>query len=280
MLILLSNAYALENVKEDAPVYPQGNLTQPSKEEIRVLMTVFAPLFYFHPQEEFFPSSVIWFFDNGAMVFDPSPRAIINNGEDLPRNGTVDDAHLDLPADKDLREKVKRGSVADAVAYIHAKPSLGGTYTDLVIWLFYPFNGGSAFQFGKFTFSLGIIGERVGDWEHVTLRVNNYQGVLNISIPTWKGQMSSSVGLVDDAAKSDNVFDMLASPSSYELVSDDNGVDYSTPPPWLDYTGRWGPKVSYKLKDPATAEEMDVAIGEVGYSIRFEDVSSDKTVLK
>ena len=29
------------------------------------------------------------------------------------------------------------------------------------------------------------------------------------------------------------------------------------------------------------AEEMDVAIGEeVGYSIRFEDVSSDKTVLK
>nr|GEV91521.1 vacuolar protein sorting-associated protein 62 [Tanacetum cinerariifolium] len=50
-----------------------------------------------------------------------------------------------------------------------------------------------------------------------------------------------------------NVFDMLASPSSYELVSDDNGVDYSTPPPWLDYTGRWGPKVSYKLKDPATA---------------------------
>ncbi|GKE20663.1 putative vacuolar protein sorting-associated protein 62 [Tanacetum coccineum] len=77
------------------------------------------------------------------------PRAIINDGEDLPRNGTVDDAYLDLPADTDLKEKVKRGSVADTVAYIHAKPSPGG-----------------------------IIGERVGDWEHITLRLDSYRGVL------------------------------------------------------------------------------------------------------
>ena len=38
----------------------------------------------------------------------------------------IDDAYLDLPADYNLKDKVKRGSLTDAVAYIHAKPALGG----------------------------------------------------------------------------------------------------------------------------------------------------------
>ena len=67
---------------------------------------------------------------------------------------------------------MKRGSLTDAVAYIHAKLDLGGTCSDLVIWFYYPFNGPSVFQFGEFTISV------IGTWEHISLRINNYDGIL------------------------------------------------------------------------------------------------------
>ncbi|PWA47033.1 O-methyltransferase, family 3, S-adenosyl-L-methionine-dependent methyltransferase [Artemisia annua] len=62
---------------------------------------------------------------------------------------------------------------------------------------------------------------------------------------------SFAVRLVDEAAKSDRVFDILASPSSYEIVSLDYGADNIVSPPWLDYTGRWGPTVNAYWKEEA-----------------------------
>ncbi|GKC63586.1 putative vacuolar protein sorting-associated protein 62 [Tanacetum coccineum] len=298
----------LKMAKKDA------NSTHPTIEQIKVMITAFAPLVYFHPDEEFFPSSVTWFFNNGAQVFDPSPHAIINDGEFLPRNGTIDDSFLDLPFDQSLKYKVKRGSLSDAVAYIHAKPA--PTFTDIVIWLYYPFNGGSKFQVGPYTLNLGRIGEHVGDWEHIRLRIENYSGVLqsiylsqhakgewipadkfeyingrpvvyaslhdhaHYSAPTKKihfnaeelvdpndkqrlirevkrvyprtsSQVYFAFGPLDEAEKSNHVFDILASPSSYAIVSVDNCAENVVPPPWLDYTGRWGPKITYAWKEEA-----------------------------
>ncbi|KAJ0789801.1 putative vacuolar protein sorting-associated protein [Helianthus annuus] len=106
------------------------------------------------------------------------PSLVINDGDNLPNNGGADDAFLDLPSDQPNKERVKKGFLSDAVVYIHVKSALGGTCTDLAIWLYYPFNRGGKFQLGPFTIDLGMIGEHVSDWEHITLRVDNFHGNL------------------------------------------------------------------------------------------------------
>ena len=290
---------------------------QPNPQQIQAMIDTYAPLVYFHPNEEFFPSSVEWFFENGAKLYqlgkDPSP--VFKNGENLPNKGSVDDAHLDLPSDESEKDRVKKGSLPDASAYIHVKSVLGGTFTDLAIWLYYPFNGGAKFQLGPFTIPLGKLGEHVGDWEHITLRIENYSGKLtqiylsqhakgvwvdasefefiNGTRPVvyaslhghshykapnknthWAaGELDSGdkqmlmdsftatyprksffhwgFGLRDDTDKGGNVLD-IAAKSSYQVSATYNNSGYSMPPYWLDYTGRWGPKVSYDT----TAEVM------------------------
>ncbi|GJU01052.1 vacuolar protein sorting-associated protein 62 [Tanacetum coccineum] len=293
---------------------------RPTIEQIKSMISAYAPLIYFHPDEEYFPSSVSWFFKNGGLIVDPKPHLITNNGDSLPRNGQLDSAFLDLPSDQAIHDKVKKGSLSDAVAYIHAKPGVTGNYTDIIIWLYYPFNGAAKLQLGPFTVPLGKAGEHVSDWEHMRLRIDNVSGKLesiylsqhakgkwlqanefeyingrpvvyaslhahalyNAAVKTIhynakdlldasEKQMlirefksvyprkstlfSFAVGPVDEAAKSDSVFDILASPSSYEIVSLDYGADNIVPPPWLDYTGRWGPTINAYWK-----EEVKMAI--------------------
>ncbi|GKE81228.1 vacuolar protein sorting-associated protein 62, partial [Tanacetum coccineum] len=108
--------------------------TRPTIEQIKTMITHFAPLIYFHPDEEYFPSSVPWFFKNGAQLFDPKPHGITNNGDNLPRNGS---------------------------------------YTDIVVWLYYPFNVLAKLQLGPFIIPLGKAGHHVSDWEHMRLRIDN-----------------------------------------------------------------------------------------------------------
>ena len=151
---------------------------RPTIEQIKTMITAFAPLIYFHPDEEYFPSSVPWFFKNGGQLFDPKPHPITNDGDNLPRNGNLDSAFLDLPSDQPLHDTVKKGSLADAVAYIHAKPVVTGSYTDIVIWLYYPFNGPAKLQLGPFIIPLGKAGQHVSDWEHMRLRIDNLSGSL------------------------------------------------------------------------------------------------------
>ncbi|KAF5808084.1 putative vacuolar protein sorting-associated protein [Helianthus annuus] len=285
----------------------------PNSLQIRTMINAYAPWVYFHPDEQYFPSSVLWFFEHGAELHqrDQPPRLVINDGDNLPNNGTADDAFLDLPQDQPSKERLQKGFLADAVAYIHVKPALGGTCTDLAIWLYYPFNGGERFQLGPHTINLGKIGEHVSDWEHITLRVENFHGTLHgvylsqhakgnwftpsefelmngtrpvvyaslhghahYSTPTsfihTPENLDSSVirmlydefqmmndsrkssfvkkdsvvgfGVRDDTAKSKNLMDIA---STYNVVC----VDYMKLgiEPWLDYTGRWGPKITYDI---------------------------------
>lgn len=55
---------------------------------------------------------------------------------------------------------------------------LGATFTDIAIWVFYPFNGAAKAKLEIINVSLGKIGEHIGDWEHLTLRVSNFNGEL------------------------------------------------------------------------------------------------------
>nr|XP_043611758.1 uncharacterized protein LOC122583418 [Erigeron canadensis] len=284
----------------------------PNSEQIRAMIHTYAPWVYFHPDEEFFPSSVSWFFLNGVELHQMGQGIwpIMENGDNLPTNGSINDAFLDLPSDESKKNEVKKGYLASAMAYIHVKPAFGGTFTDLAIWIFYPFNGGGKFQLGPFTINLGKIGEHVGDWEHITLRIDNFRGILkeiylsqhskgkwvsaiefefingtrpivyaslhghthyntpsyhlhsvvkidstdvqmlydeyfklnkdSSKIPIVNGEKFAGFGARDDTAKSDNVMDVA---SSYNVVC----VDYKAfeLKPWLKYTGRWGPKITY-----------------------------------
>ncbi|GJR20511.1 vacuolar protein sorting-associated protein 62 [Tanacetum coccineum] len=54
---------------------------RPSIEQIKSMISAYAPLIYFHPHEEYFPSSVSWFFKSGAQIFDPKPHMITNDAK-------------------------------------------------------------------------------------------------------------------------------------------------------------------------------------------------------
>ncbi|MFS7950524.1 putative vacuolar protein sorting-associated protein [Helianthus anomalus] len=67
---------------------------------------------------------------------------------------------------------------------------------------------------------------------------------------TFKEESFFGFGARDDVAKGDNVMDIA---STYNVIC----VDYmeSGIEPWLDYTGRWGPKITYEF----TEEMMIIA---------------------
>ncbi|KAK9125757.1 hypothetical protein Scep_014603 [Stephania cephalantha] len=108
-----------------------------------------------------------------------NPIPIDPTGSNLPQGGPNDNTYwLDLPIDNAAKEKVKKGDLSSCEAYFHIKPMLGATFTDLAVWFFYPFNGPTRAKVEFVNIPLGRIGEHVGDWEHMTLRVSNFTGEL------------------------------------------------------------------------------------------------------
>ncbi|XP_057869130.1 hypothetical protein At1g04090-like [Cryptomeria japonica] len=155
----------------------------PSLEEVHSIIAIYGPTIFFHPDEIYFPSSVAWFFKNGALLYkrgSSTPEAIAEDGSNLPQGGGADEEYwIDLPTDSAKAEMMRRGDLESAEVYIHVKSVLGGTFTDVVMWVFYPFNGPATLQLlGAVSLPLSKIGEHVGDWEHVTLRIDNFRGEL------------------------------------------------------------------------------------------------------
>ncbi|KAM7476634.1 hypothetical protein LguiB_023877 [Lonicera macranthoides] len=268
----------------------KANLSfMPNAQQIQALVQAYSPWIYLHPDEHYLPSTVNWYFQNGALLYkkgeETKPIAIDPNGSNLPQGGSNDGAYwLDLPIDEKAKEKVKRGNLDDAGAYLHIKPMFGGTFTDVQIWVFYPFNGPARAKVEIINVSLGKIGEHVGDWEHVTLRVSNFTGELRSvffsehSGGTWVDafnlefkdgnkpvtyaslhghaffpkaglflQGNGGIGIRNDTAKSNMVMDTGL---RFSVVA----ADYLLPlgvvePPWLNYNREWGPKISYDIDE-------------------------------
>ncbi|GLT92722.1 hypothetical protein SLE2022_105460 [Rubroshorea leprosula] len=309
-----TNLACLKNTKSDFSYMP--NLPQ-----IEVLFRAYAPWIYFHPDEKYFASSVSWFFMNGALLYkkgeESNPVSIESTGSNLPQGGSNDGAYwlelpvdggeesnpvsieptgsnlpqggsndgaywLDLPVDGGEKERVKRGDLSSSQAYLHVKPMLGATFTDIAVWVFYPFNGPARAKVEFVNVDLGKIGEHVGDWEHVTLRISNFNGELcsvyfskhsggswfssselefqggnkPVSYASLHGhamyskpglvlQGSGNIGIRNDTAKSKMLMD---TGGQFSVVAADHLGSTVTEPPWLNYFREWGPKINYNIE--------------------------------
>ncbi|VVA20339.1 PREDICTED: Vacuolar [Prunus dulcis] len=263
-----------------------SHIYMPNLTQIEALLEVYSPLIYLHPDEVYLPSSVGWFFSNGALLYKKQGDAVAiePTGSNLPQGGSNDGSYwLDLPVDKGSSERVKKGDLPDCQVYLHIKPMMGSTFTDIAIWVFYPFNGPARAKVEFFNISLGKIGEHVGDWEHLTLRVSNFTGELwrvffsQHSGGSWVDasqlefengnkavgyaslhghalypkaglvlQGSGGIGIRNDTAKSKKALD---TGRSLLLVSAEYLGSAVTEPPWLNYSRKWGPNISYDIAD-------------------------------
>ncbi|CAN6485825.1 unnamed protein product [Victoria cruziana] len=276
----------------------------PSLNQIHALIRNYGPTVFFHPDEIYLPSAVSWFFENGALLCRRGytmAEAIDSNGSNLPCDGSNDGEYwIDLPCD-DRRHYVKLGNIENAELYVHVKPVLAGTFTDIAMWVFCPFNGPATLKIGLKSISLGKIGQHVGDWEHFTLRINNFTGELwsiyysqhssgewvaaydleyiegnkaavyssrngHASFPRpgvyLQGSSRLGIGIRNDAARSDLYVD---SSVKYKIVSaeylGDGGIEE---PCWINYMREWGPKVTYNSR-----AELEKIIGLLPVTVRF-----------
>ncbi|OIV92523.1 hypothetical protein TanjilG_02286 [Lupinus angustifolius] len=256
--------------------------SMPNLPQIESLIKAYSPFMYLHPNEKYQCSSINWYFTNGALLYKKeeksNPIPIDPRGSNLPQGGTNDGAYwLDLPLDKTNKERVKKGDFKTTQAYIHVKPMFGGTFTDLAMWVFYPFNGPAKAKVVVINIPLGMIGDHIGDWEHVTLRISNFDGGLKKvyfsqhSSGQWvdaselefqsgnklvaysslnghalypkiglvlQGVSEVGIGVRNDASKSDMVIDFGL---GFEIVSGDYLGSEIIEPPWLNYLRKWGP---------------------------------------
>ncbi|KAI7750832.1 hypothetical protein M8C21_008213 [Ambrosia artemisiifolia] len=260
--------------------------SMPNLAQIKALVQEYSPRLYFHPSETYLPSSTTWYFSNGVLLYhvgdESNPIPVEPTGSNLPQGGSNDGTYwLDLPVEETERERVKKGDLQSCEVYIHVKPMLGATFSDIVIWVFYPFNGPSTAKLGLIDVPLGKIGEHVGDWEHMTMRISNFNGVLyrvyfaQHSGGTWVDttslefqpgtnnfigysslhghatyhvpgvvlQGTDVVGIRNDTSKSDMFLDVG---TAYSIMAAQY-IDSVIEPPWLNYARKWGPKITYEL---------------------------------
>lgn len=259
----------------------------PDLTQVNAILAAYSPQVYIHPNEPYLPSSVTWFFENGALLYQKgsqTPTPVAADGSNLPQGGGNDGGYwLDLPADNS-QERVKKGDLASAKAYVQAKPMLGATVTDLAVWFFYPFNGPARAKVGPLTIPLGKIGQHVGDWEHLTLRVSNFSGELlrmyfsQHSAGTWvdasqleyldggnkpvayaslhghafypkeglvlQGDSKLGIGIRNDCAKGSR---MDTGGGRCDVVSAEYLGGAVAEPAWLGFEREWGPREEYDI---------------------------------
>ncbi|KAI3470413.1 hypothetical protein Pfo_027076 [Paulownia fortunei] len=277
----------------------------PNLDQIHALIKHYGPTLYFHPDEAYLPSSVSWFFKNGALLYKQGRDkgvAIDSKGSNLPGGGRNDrEFWLDLPDDVDARDYVRSGNIESAELYIHVKPACGGTFTDIAMWVFCPFNGPATIKAGLWNYTFSRIGQHVGDWEHFTLRLSNFSGELwsiyfsehsggewldaselefiegnkpivyaskngHASFPHEgcyiQGSSKLGIGARNDCAKSKYSVDSSA---KYQIVAAEYlGDELVTEPHWLQYMREWGPTVVYD-----SLSEVEKILKHLPFFVRF-----------
>ncbi|XP_076906898.1 hypothetical protein At1g04090-like [Bidens hawaiensis] len=279
--------------------------SMPNLNQAHALVKYYGPRMYFHPDEVYLPSSVSWFFENGALLYkkgEPEGQPIDPTGSNLPKGGCNDGEYwIDLPKDHSTEKKIKRGNLESAKVYVHVKPALGGTFTDIQMWVFSPFNGPGCLKIGLMNYQLSRVGQHVGDWEHVTLRISNFTGELwsvylsQHSAGVWvdptelefvegnktivyasrnghanyphpgdvlQGSGSLRIGIRNTVAFSDYYLD---SSQSYEIVAAEYlGDGVVNEPCWLQYMRKWGPTTVHDSR-----AEMTRTLNRLPETIRY-----------
>ena len=277
----------------------------PNLDQIHALIKHYGPTVFFHPDEVYLPSSVQWFFKNGALLYQDGNQKgepIDYQGLNLPSGGENDGAFwIDLPNDDEARGNLKFGNLESAELYVHVKPAMGGTFTDIMMWVFCPFNGPATLKVGLMSIAMSKIGEHVGDWEHFTLRVSNFTGELwsmffsqhsggewvdpfnlefiegnkptvysskngHASFPhpgTYlQGSSKLGIGVRNDAARSKFIVD---SSTKYQIIAAGYlGDGIIQEPCWLEYMREWGPTIVYDSRS-----ELDKLIDLLPLFVRF-----------
>ncbi|KAI5069235.1 hypothetical protein GOP47_0015536 [Adiantum capillus-veneris] len=289
---LCSSSSSVNSGTEDATSEPRLQDSSlalsglPSLQQLKSLIRTYGPIIYFHPKEQYFPASVHWFFGKGALLCSKGQIArtwIVGDGSNLPAGGFDDGEYwIDLPSDG-TADEVRIGNLPTATVYAHAK-QMFGAFTDIALWVFYPFNGAARAKFEVIDLDLGKMGEHVSDWEHVTLRIDNLTGKLSkvffsqhsggvwidptdleyagkkfVVYASRSGHASyphpglvlqgdHGVGLRNDADKSQYFLDAS---QKFEIISADYLGFGNAPeePAWLQFMRKWGPKLDYNSKD-------------------------------
>ncbi|PKI39098.1 uncharacterized protein LOC116208562 [Punica granatum] len=277
----------------------------PNLDQVHALIGHYGPTVFFHPDESYLPSSVEWFFKNGALLYEDGKEKgerIKYDGSNLPCGGCNDgEFWIDLPEEDDSRDFLISGNLDSAELYVHVKPALGGTFTDIVMWVFCPFNGPATLKVGPVSIVMSRVGQHVGDWEHYTLRVSNFTGELwsmyfsehsgggwvdaseieyiernrpivysskygHASFPhpgTYlQGSSKLGIGMRNDTARS-NIF--IDSSVRYRIIAAEYlGGGVVSEPCWLQYMREWGPTVIYDSRS-----ELDKVINLLPIFVRF-----------
>ncbi|KAB2058855.1 hypothetical protein ES319_A11G262800v1, partial [Gossypium barbadense] len=261
----------------------------PNLDQIHALIKHYCATVFFHPNEDCMPSSVQWFFKNGALLYKDGKvngEPIEYLGSNLPSGGTNDGAFwIDLPRDDNARKNVRNESLESAELYVHVKPGLGGTFTDIVMWIFCPFNGPANLKIELMNIQMNKIGQHVGDWEHFTLRISNFTGEL------WQVYFSQHSGgewvdafnlefiegnkpIVYSSKHGHASFPhpgiylqgkyFVDSSTRYQIVAAEYLGGVVTEPCWLQYMREWGPTIVYDSRS-----KLDKIISLLPLFVRF-----------
>ncbi|KAG6399706.1 hypothetical protein SASPL_141187 [Salvia splendens] len=188
------------------------------------LFRAYAPYLYLHPDEEYLPSSVDWFFSNGTLLYmkgeESRPVRIEPGGANLPKGGDPAGLYwLDLPADQGGRDGVSYGHIASAEVYVHFKPGVENMmFTDI------QYSGGKWVDASLLHFESG---NRFAWYSSRNGHAGNDETGLYLQ-GLWNG-----FGIRNDWARSNKV---VASEGEAEAVAE---------PPWLSYGSKWGPTKHY-----------------------------------
>jgi hypothetical protein len=219
-----------------------------------------APKIYLHPGERFYPSSLEYFFPNVNMTnrYGKKVPASYQEVPLRPSNLAMKDefksyflmSKQKLKCDSCIDPTFFRGQnpskVSVPVYTIFSKKS--ETITDIVYFLFYPYNRGKRVCIGLYTDWGGCaggystFGHHVGDWEHMTIRLKNNR-------PTKIFLASHDKGKVLDMHSHNNqatefrgthpiVYSAKGSHGLYEKAGSYNYKSLAGGDSLIDYTGK------------------------------------------
>ncbi|KAG0490327.1 hypothetical protein HPP92_007190 [Vanilla planifolia] len=248
-------------------------LSMPNLDQIHALIKHYGPTVFFHPKEIYFPSSVSWFFQNGAVLHkkgDEDGQPIDLDGSNLPAGGYNDGEYwIDLP-DDDRSDQLKLGSIHSSELYVHVKPALGGTFTDIVMWvLLLQWSCNTQGWFAEYLSQKDCGGEWVNasNLEYIegnrAIIYSSKSGHASFPHPgTYlQGSDKLGVGVRNDAARSKFYVD---SSVHYQIIAAEYMGDAVAEPCWLQYMREWGPSIEYNSR-----AELDKIISFLPISLRF-----------